>query len=111
MSAPKIKGYTIDEVAESRKQKLESDYDFIKGKYNEIRRHEEEIRVIRNECEKSIHKYRIESVNRVLEYIRFKKITDPHELDVLLCHCQNKLNGNIDGIELTLTNHKGMNDD
>ena len=30
------------------------------------------------------------------------KITDDKELDTLLCHCQNKLNGNIDGIEIDL---------
>ena len=44
-----------------------------------------------------------ESVNRVLEYIRVAKITDAKELDTLLCHCQNKLAGNIDGTELKLS--------
>lgn len=47
--------------------------------------------------------YRIESVNRVLDFIRSEyaagRICD---LETLLCHCQNKLNGNIDGTELTL---------
>lgn len=106
MSIPKIKGYTLDEVAESRKQKLESDYALIESKYEEIRNLENEIKSIRTECNKLVHKYRIESVDRVLEYIRLKKITDQRELDILLCHCQNKLNGNIDGSELTL-NYKG----
>jgi hypothetical protein len=50
--------------------------------------------------------YRTESVNRVLDFIRDEyragRICD---LEALLCHCQNKLNGNIDGIELDLDGH------
>ena len=49
-----------------------------------------------------LSEYRRDSVDRVLSYIRTKKITDSNELDLLLFHCQNKLNGNIDGIELNL---------
>ena len=51
--------------------------------------------------------YRIESVNRVLDFIRdeyrAERICD---LETLLCHCQNKLIGNIDGTELTLDKGK-----
>ena len=97
-----IRGYTIDEIAESRKQSLEEDYSFCKSKLAEIRHHEEEIETIRNTYNKLIIEYRIKSVYRVLDYIRSKKITDSKRLDILLCHCQNKLNGNIDGIELDL---------
>lgn len=97
-----IKGYTAEEVAASAKQILEEDYSFCKGKLAEIRNHEKEIETIRNTYNKLIVDYRIKSVDRVLDYIRTKKITDNKELDTLLCHCQNKLNGNIDGIELDL---------
>lgn len=45
-------------------------------------------------------------MNRVLDYIRVAKITEAKELDTLLCHCQNKLAGNIDGTELTLDKGK-----
>lgn len=52
--------------------------------------------------------YRVESVSRVLDFIRGEyragRICD---LETLLCHCQNKLYGNIDGTELTL--EKGRN--
>ncbi len=66
---------------------------------------------IANRCFESCReyklKYRIESVNRVLDFIRNEyragRICD---LETLLCHCQNKLNGNIDGIELTLDKGK-----
>lgn len=50
--------------------------------------------------------YRIESVSRVLDFIRDEyragRICD---LETLLCHCQNKLKGNIDGTELDLDEH------
>lgn len=97
-----IKGYTAEEVAEHKKDELLSNYNFCKAKLAEIRRHEQEIESIRIAYNKMIVKYRIESVCRVLEYIRASKITDANELDTLLCHCQNKLAGNIDGIELEL---------
>lgn len=97
-----IKGYTAEEIAESREQELEKDYDFCKGKLAEIRRHESEIETIRKVYRELIIKYRIKSVDRVLAYVRMKGITDKEELDFLLCHCQNKLGGNIDGIELDL---------
>lgn len=54
-------------------------------------------------CRQYKVEYRIESVNRVLDFIRNEyragRICD---LETLLCHCQNKLNGNIDGTELSL---------
>ena len=57
-------------------------------------------------CRQYKIEYRIESVNRVLDFIlneyRAGRICD---LETLLCHCQNKLNGNIDGIELELDGH------
>ena len=98
-----IKGYTAEEIAEHRKDKLVSDYNFCKAKLAEIRRHEQEIESIRAAYNKMILKYRINSVDRVLGYIRLAKITDAKELDTLLCHCQNKLAGNIDGTELELS--------
>ena len=98
-----IKGYTIEEIAEHKKEKLLSDYNFCKAKLAEIRHHEQEIESRRTAYNKMIVKYRMESVNRVIDYIRVAKITDVKELDTLLCHCQNKLAGNIDGIELKLS--------
>ena len=57
-------------------------------------------------CRQYKIEYRIESVNRVLDFIlneyRAGRICD---IETLLCHCQNKLNGNIDGIELDLDGH------
>ena len=97
-----IKGCTAKEIAENCKQELEEDYNFCKGKLAEIRMHESQIEAIRKAYRELIVKYRIKSVDRVLAYIRMKGITDKKELSRLLCHCQNKLSGNIDGIELVL---------
>lgn len=45
-------------------------------------------------------------LNGVLDFIRSEyKAGRVCDLEVLLCHCQNKLNGNIDGIELDLDEH------
>ena len=51
--------------------------------------------------------YRLKSVDRVLDFIRSEyRQGRLCNLEVLLCHCQNKLNGNIDGTELTLDKGK-----
>ena len=102
-----IKGYTAEEIASSEKERLMSDYAFIKSKYAEIRDHERQIENIRKTIIKLETEYRRDSVNRVLHWIRSKKITDEKELDTLLCHCQNKLSGNIDGVEITLDTKEG----
>ena len=101
-----IKGCTAEEIARYTKEKLISDYEFCKCDLAEIRRHEKEIADIRLDYNSKIVKYRKESVNRVLDFIRSEyragRICD---LETLLCHCQNKLNGNIDGTELNLDEH------
>lgn len=62
---------------------------------------EKRIRNLREYHQNKLREYRCESVNRVLDYIRTEyragRICD---LETLLCHCQNKLNGNIDGTEI-----------
>ena len=74
-----------------------------KEKYAEGEQHQNIARRCFESCREYKIEYRIESVNRVLEFIRGEyragRICD---LEALLCHCQNKLNGNIDGTELTL---------
>lgn len=82
--------------------KVEEYLNMAKEKYTEG----EKYRALANSCFKSSDDYklayRLESVDRVLDFIRGEyragRICD---LEALLCHCQNKLNGNIDGTELT----------
>lgn len=102
MSKPLIKGYTVNEVARSQRDKLAAEYSHCKDMLAEIRDLEERAKEMRKEYQQEVVKYRIHSVNRVMEFIRFAKITDERRLDLLLCHCQNKLNGNIDGTEIEL---------
>ena len=102
MSKRLIKGYTVNEMARSQRDKLVAEYSHCKDMLAEIRDLEERAKEMRKEYQQKIVRYRINSVNRVLDFIRFAKITDERELDNLLCHCQNKLNGNIDGIEIEL---------
>lgn len=100
---------TAEEVAESRRIELEKDYKKCREKFEQVKIRIQSVELAKRELEKCKHEheqmlseYRRDSVDRVLSYIRKKKITDAHELDLLLCHCQNKLNGNIDGTELNL---------
>lgn len=102
-----IKGYTAEEIARDAKEKLISDYELCECNLAEIRRHKKEIADIRLAYNSKIARYRIESVNRVLDFIRSEyRAGRVCDLEILLCHCQNKLNGNIDGIELTLDKGK-----
>ena len=98
-----IKGYTAEEIARDAKEKLISDYELCECNLIKIRQHEKEIADIRLDYNSKIVKYRMESVNRVLDFIRSEYVAGRIcDLETLLCHCQNKLNGNIDGIELDL---------
>lgn len=65
-----IKGYTVEEVARIAKEKLISDYEFCKGNLAKIRQREKEIADIRLDYNSKIARYRIESVDRVLDFIR-----------------------------------------
>lgn len=51
-----------------------------------------------------IEKLRKEEVCNVIDYVRSRlNRLDQHRIDVLLCHCQNMLNGNIDNTVLTFS--------
>ena len=58
--------------------------------------------------EMKLLEYRIESTKRVLEYINNKcwEKESTKNLQNLITHCLNKLNGNIDGIELNVVDDK-----
>lgn len=61
---------------------------------------------LNEEYNEKIKDYRIASVDRVLDFMRSNRLRiSSREIDTLLCHCQNKLAGNIDGVELDLDDH------
>lgn len=74
--------------------------DFIK-QYDAINEKRHELKELQKQIEVDLLQYRIDSVNRILDFIRFKNLPKD-KLDNYLVHCMNKLNGNIDGIELYL---------
>lgn len=77
---------------------LECIYESIQEKRKNRDEHIEIVTKLDNEIQKEILEYRIKSVKRVLEY--FSGLDT--DFDNLIVHCLNKLNGNIDGIELEL---------
>lgn len=86
----------------------------IKGEYEQLLKVERELNdlakrreKLENDRENFAYNYRADSVDRVLDFIRSEyRQGRLCNLEAFLCHCQNKLNGNIDGIELTLDKGK-----
>lgn len=88
--------------------------DTIKEEYEQLLKVERELNnlakrreKLENDRKNFAYNYRVDSVDRVLDFIRSEyrqgRLCD---LEILLCHCQNKLNGNIDRTELTLDKGK-----
>ena len=81
----------------------------IKRKTEEIECIRRDLKALENNYQEQIYAYRRESVNRVLDFIQSEyRAGRICNLGTLLCHCQNKLNGNIDGIEIDLEKHRGV---
>ena len=75
-------------------------------RYKQIEEDKSQMKELNAGLELKILNYRIESIKRILDYMRSKQVTktkSKYDFDNLLVHCLNKLNGNIDGIELDLT--------
>lgn len=78
---------------------------------NQLAERKQELNKEKSICDELIankqHEYRTHSAARVIEFIlseyRQGRLVN---LDTMLVHCLNKLNGNIDGVELPL-NEKG----
>lgn len=85
------------------KEEILNFYNSIKNKINEMKIMEEQVKKIDREIQLDIEQYRNKSVVRVLEYInsKFWENENIDNLQNLICHCLNKLHGNIDGIELS----------
>lgn len=80
-------------------------YDAIKDKRENQKEYIKQVQELDNEIKTDILEYRIASVKRILNYIhgnQMKVASDLKRFDTLIIHCCNKLNGNIDGIEIEL---------
>lgn len=75
-----------------------------KEMYEEFERKRNQVRTLKSEIEVETLEYRIASVKRVLDYINDKcwRKENMNDLHTYIVHCLNKLNGNIDGVELGL---------
>lgn len=84
---------------------LENIYENICEKRKTRDEHIEEVQRLDKLIQQDILEYRIASVDRILSFMHANQsfiIDNPQEFDTLITHCCNKLNGNIDGIELDL---------
>lgn len=80
-------------------------YDAIKDKREIQKEYIKQVQDLDNEIKTDVLEYRIASVKRILDYIhsnQMKVASDLKQFDTLITHCCNKLNGNIDGIEIEL---------
>ena len=90
-------GYKTVNVCNAKALDLMDEYEGLSREIEAKTRELEELKEKRS-------KLRMEEVDNVIDYVRtyarLGKI-DSHEIDVLLCHCQNMLHGNIDGAFIT----------
>lgn len=93
-----IKGYPVYQCCNNANSILQRKYDTLKAEEDklrmEIRERENRIEAIREEY-KDLNKAEVDTV---LDYVRSytrADILSKNDIDVLLCHCQNKLKGNI----------------
>lgn len=86
--------------------KSEEIYKEVAEMQSKVKRLEETLKEEREYFENQCKWYRIERVCEILDFIRgeYRK-GNIVNLETTLCHCQNKLRGNIDGIEITLDEH------
>lgn len=103
----KIQGYPVYQCCNNANDILQRKYNALKAEEDklreEIRTRENRIKVIREEY-KDLNKAEVDTV---LDYIRSYTragTLSKDDIDTLLCHCQNKLNGNIDSIFLQFNN-------
>ena len=95
--------------------------DILKTRYEALEAEENKIRAEIAKCEarlKEIHEEYKDlnkaEVNTVLDYVRGytnTNILPKEDIDSLLCHCQNKLKGNINSIFLTFIDPEEKDDE
>ena len=105
-----IKGIPIWEDCNKQNDSLQNAYDKLEKEFIKLYKERERINERLREIKEEYKRLNIEEVNNVLDYVRtYRKIITPHDIDMYLCHCQNKLNGNIDSIFLTFEDPKKYN--
>lgn len=87
--------------------------DVLRNKYQSLKAEEQQLREKIRQCERRIEEIKAEckdlnkaEVNVVLDYVRSYSRThklNENDIDIYLCHCQNKLNGNLNSTFLRFT--------
>lgn len=92
-----IKGMRQFDVCNERAKDMEKRHAAICRREENLRR---ELAALSDERAR----LRIEEVHNVMDYVRtYANSLEVNDVDNYLCHCQNKLAGNIDGCFLTFT--------
>ena len=96
----------VIDVCNERAKEMELHYDKLCKRKKEL---ENEIEKINEE----ICDLRKREVDNVCDYVRTYTrlgVLNPNDIDNYLCHCQNMLNGNLDGTYLTFSKEKKENE-
>lgn len=97
----KIKGYTPEEDCNSKGKAIKEDWNKVERELDRLYEEQSEIGrmiLVQKDLIKELRKKEAENVIQYVRY-RLKKLSF-QKVDVLLCHCQNMLNGNIDNTVL-----------
>lgn len=101
--AQKIRGINVEKLTEKEKVNLLKISCKLLIQQESLYLKEQELKRQKAQLEQDLKDYRIASAKRVLDFIAggVDKL-ESKTIHTLLVHCMNKLNGNIDSVELTL---------
>lgn len=98
------KGYTNEDVCNSRAEKLKETWTNVINTQKKLYEEHDDIVDMINSNKERIKELRKEEASNVIEYVRGRlNRLSASRIDILLCHCQNMLNGNIDNTVLTFS--------
>lgn len=98
------KGYTQEEVCNSKAEKLKETWTNLINTQKKLYEEYDDIVDRINSNKERIKELRKEEASNVIEYVRGRlNRLSASRIDILLCHCQNMLNGNIDNTVLTFS--------
>ena len=95
-------GFKTIDICNNKAKELEK-------RYNKLQNRKAQLLVELRENEREGLCLRAEEVNNVCEYVRTYSrmgVLNDNDIDCYLCHCQNMLNGNIDGTFLSFEKRK-----
>ena len=90
---PEVKGLKTIDVCNNRAEQLQI-------RYHNLETREAQLLAELGKIDREKGNLRIEEVNNVCDYLRTYALTgtiNKRDIETYLCHCQNMLNGNIDG--------------